>query len=437
MRTQLPRVRLTAFVIGAVLAAGVFLYLNSTFGGPTLLPGTGATYELRASFPDSQNMVSGSLVMYRGFQIGSVESVRIVHGRAQVTFTVDPAYAPLPAGTIVQVGHRTFLQEAYVDVFPGPMRGPRLHAGATVRSVPTVEPDDALQVFDPQTRRLLQSGTAALARGLRSPGAGEQLNGTIDGLDQTIGAIRRLTGTLRGQAPQIATLVRSSATVLGAVADVQRQLVEVIGAGRVVAGTFAGQARALGRGIDGLNAVLAAAQRLLPELRPFLTRATPLLHDAARTARALQPAAVAFGPAVALLRRAQTVLPPASRAAAPFLRDALASARATLPLAAQLRPAVANLVPLLGYIASQIKGWDAFAANVSDAVSHGDSQGPWLQGFVDTTQGGLQGSVAPFSSQLGLCVNPYPGPGDARHPQPYARGHYPKLLPYFPRSGGR
>src|ERR1700722_2865272 len=155
MRTQIPRLRLTAFVVASLAAVGLFLFLNSTFGGPTLVPTGGTPYELRASFPDSQNLVRNSLVMYRGFKVGLVDSVSIVHARAQVTFTIFPQYAPLPAGTIAQVDHRTFLQEAFVNVYPGPMRGARLRSGSFVGSIPTVEPDDALQVFDPETRHLL------------------------------------------------------------------------------------------------------------------------------------------------------------------------------------------------------------------------------------------------------------------------------------------
>jgi hypothetical protein len=47
--------------------------------------------------------------------------------------------------------------------------------------------------------------------------------------------------------------------------------------------------------------------------------------------------------------------------------------------------------------------------------------------------GGLAGTNLPCTSALGLCVNPYPPPGDASKPQPYKLGSYPRLVPYFPR----
>ncbi len=432
MRTQVPRIRLTVFLIAAAAALGLFLYLNSTFGGPTLLP-TGSQYELKASFPDSQNLVEKSLVMYRGFQIGYVDSVNIVHGRAQVTFTISSGYGPLPVGTIAQVDHRTFLQEPFVNIYPGRMSGRKLRSGSTIGSVPTVEPDDALQVFDPATRRLLDQGTQSLARGLRAPNAGEEVNGTINGLDQVLVGIHQLATTLHGQEGDISTLVTSSATVLNAIASEQTSLVKLIGSGRTVAQTFANQANAFGGGIDQLNALLSTAQRVLPQVRPFLPRATATLTHAASTARLLTPALVAIAPAVRDARALSYALGASARNASAAFVSTLASERYLLPLARGVLPTVENIVPLLRWFSSQLPGLEAMIANTSDTVNHGDSQGPWFQGFLDVTTGGLLGSSSGCRTSEGLCVNPYPKPGDARDPQPYVPGDFPRLEPYFPK----
>jgi phospholipid/cholesterol/gamma-HCH transport system substrate-binding protein len=432
MRTQIQRVRLTAFSIAALAALGLFLFLNNTFGGPTLIPGAGTPYELKASFPDSQNLVKNSLVMYRGFQVGLVDDVSIVHARAQVTFTIFPQYAPLPAGTTVQVDHRTFLQEPFVNVYPGPTAARQLTTGSVVHGIPTVEPDDALQVFDPQTRRLLDQGTQELARGFRARNAGQEVNDTLNGLDQVLGSIRRLTGALANQEPQISSLVSSSATVLDAIATQQTQLTRLIASGRTVAQTFAANAGAFGSGLDQLNSLLADANTLLPRIRPLLRAAAPVLANAAATANLLRPALAVLRPAVRYARETGLALEPSARAAVPAFIAAIASERWLRPLSRGLIPAVANLVPLLGYIRSQLRGWEAFIANTSDALDHGDSVGPWLQGFLEFTTSGVTGGYARCSSHYGLCVNPYPKPGDAADPQPYVKGDYPKLLPYFP-----
>lgn len=436
MRTDVPRGRLSAFLLAMVLAIGLFLYLNSTFGGPTLLPGGGAPYELRASFPDSQNIVTKSLVMYRGFQIGDVDAVSIVHARAEVTFTIFGKYAPLPQGTMAQIDHRTFLQEAFVNIFPpaGRSHG-TLRNGSLVPSIPTVEPDDALQVFDPETRRLLDQGTSALARGLRSPEAAQELSGTITGLDGVLAGIHGITGALHGQEADIASLMTSSATVLGAVAAQQQQLGTLIGSGRVVAQTFAAQNDAFASGVDQLNGLLQETQTVLPRLRPLAAQATPVLQQAASTARELRPGLASLAPVIADVRSTSLALDPSARAAVPALVATLSAARALTPLARELTPALADLVPLMGYMRSQLSGFESFIGNVAATVDHGDNLGPWLQGFVDVTTGGLIGGDAGCKSTLGLCVNPYPKPGDAYDPQPFQPGSYPQLKPYFSPSG--
>jgi virulence factor Mce-like protein len=432
MRTQIPKARLVTFLCACVAALGLFLYLNSTFGGPTLLPSDGKPYELKTTFQDAQNLVKKSLVMYRGTQVGEVDDVSVQHGAARVAFSVYPQYRPLPAGTIVQVDHRTFLQEPFVNVYPGPMNGPRLADGASVRSIPTVEPDDALQVFDPQTRKLLDQGTQSLARGLRAPNAGDEVNGTISGLDRVLGSIRSLATALHGQEGNISSLVSSSAVVLDAIGSQQDQLTHLIGSGRTVAATLAAQQGALGQGLDQLNALLASAETLLPRTRPLLARATPVLRHAAATARLLLPALVDLGPVVVDARAAGVKLDPSARAAVPAFINTIADERNLLPLAVALSPLVENVSPILGYVDAQLRGVEALIGNLADTLNHGDSQGPWLHGFLALPLSGVLGATAPCTSNLGLCSNAYPRPGDATDPQPYKPGQYPHLQPYFP-----
>jgi phospholipid/cholesterol/gamma-HCH transport system substrate-binding protein len=434
MRTEIPRLRLTAFAFAAAAAIGLFLYLNVTFGGPTLIPGGATAYELHASFPDSQNIVKQSLVMYRGFQVGNVDDVRIARGRALVTFTIDGRYAPLPRGTIAQIDHRTFLQEAFVNISvpPTPLGGATLRTGSAVRSIATVEPDDALQVFDPQTRKLLDQGTSALAGGLRAPNAADEIGGTISGLDGVLVGLHGVFGALQGQESQISSLVTGSATVLGAIATEQQQLAELIGSGRTVAQTFAAEHQAFGTGLDQLNGLLGDTRAVLPALRPLLAAATGVLGRAATTAGELTPAVDALGPAVTDARQTALALDPSARAAAPALIQTLAAARALGPTARRLGPAIANLVPLMGYVAQHISGFESLIGNLAATVDHGDSRGPWLQGFLDVTTGGVLGGDAPCRSTIGLCANPYPKAGDAVNPQPYAPGDFPRLKPYFP-----
>jgi hypothetical protein len=136
---------------------------------------------------------------------------------------------------------------------------------------------------------------------------------------------------------------------------------------------------------------------------------------------------------VGAARQISVELDPSARAAVPAFIALLADERWLAPLATGVRPTVENLIPLMGYIKSQLRGWEAMIANLADTLNHGDSRGPWLQGFLDLTLGGATGSVGPCSSPVGLCTNAYPQPGDATDPQPYRKGQFPRLRPWHPR----
>jgi virulence factor Mce-like protein len=432
VRTQIPGSRLLAVIASAIFALALFLYLNTTFGGPTVNVSGAKRYQLHATVPDSQNLVKKSLVVNRGVQIGEVDDVAVRSGVVHVTFTIFEKYRPVPAGTVAQIGHRTVFGEPIITLRPHGIGGRTLPSGATVRSIPTVMPDDALAVFDPSTRRALNRGTRELARGFRSRNAGARLNATIARLDRTIAGVRAMTTALHGQQDDIATLVRSSAVTLDAVGAREDQVRRLVGSARIVADSLAGEREALGTSIDELDRTLGVADRVLPRMVPLMAAAAPAALHVAATARQLFPALSELRPSVRSARRAVRLLQPTSRTSAPLLRRTRRLETGLLPLARALVPATRNLAPLVGYLRSQWRGWMGFVANIADTVSHGDSDGPWLHGFLLLTPGGVSGTAGGCKDIDGLCVNPYPPPDDALDPQPYKPGSYPKLLPGKP-----
>jgi ABC-type transporter Mla subunit MlaD len=198
----------------------------------------------------------------------------------------------------------------------------------------------------------------------------------------------------------------------------------------VVAQTFADESGALGTGIDDLNALLASAETVLPEIRPLLAQAPPVVQQLTSTADLLRPA---LDPTVHEALATADALGPAANAAVPALKHALVAERYLRPLVVRIHPLVENLVPILGWVRARLTGIEAFIANDADAMDHGDAIGPWLQGFIEVTNTSVTGGDAGCSSPIGLCVNPYPKPGDSSDPQPYVAGDFPHLMPYFPR----
>jgi virulence factor Mce-like protein len=94
----------SAIVIGVSQAFGVF------DGG----------YKLQASFDAAgQGLIKNSDVKIRGVNIGKVESVRLVDGRALVTMTINDGQK-VPTSTTAIVRAKTLFGEKFVDLTPDP-----------------------------------------------------------------------------------------------------------------------------------------------------------------------------------------------------------------------------------------------------------------------------------------------------------------------------
>ncbi|MEY2464939.1 MAG: phospholipid/cholesterol/gamma-HCH transport system substrate-binding protein [Acidimicrobiaceae bacterium] len=77
-------------------------------------------YTLRASFDAAgQGLIKNSDVKIRGVNIGKVEGVKLVNGRAQVTMTINDGQK-VPTSTTAIVRAKTLFGEKFVDLTPAP-----------------------------------------------------------------------------------------------------------------------------------------------------------------------------------------------------------------------------------------------------------------------------------------------------------------------------
>ena len=110
--------------------------------------GTGSgTITASAVFPDVSDLVAGAPVQYANLTVGSVKSISLHDGAAQVLLTVDRS-AGVPADVTAELRQTTILGEHYVSlVAPHP-------GGATLRDGAVI----AHTVFVPGIQQLVQSG---------------------------------------------------------------------------------------------------------------------------------------------------------------------------------------------------------------------------------------------------------------------------------------
>lgn len=432
MRLDLPRRTQLGLLLFTLVTIGLGLLLSARFGGPAVR--TSAPFRVQATLADAQGLAKGSDVLIRGVKAGQVGAVRAAPGgRTRLTLELDRDDVRLiHADATARTGSKTPLGEVFVALDPGSPRARPVAEGARIASAPSVQLDEALEALNPDARRDLRKLLADSGRGLRSPAAGARIGATVTALDDATRAFDDISQTLQGQAGDIAGTVTDAQAMVGALAQRAATLRALIADARRTLD-------AAGADRPALRALLAELPAVTREATGTLAAADGLVRDAQAPVRDLRraasPTAAALRAAPAPLDDLATVLgraPAVRRAATP----ALAALRRALPqLTPALRttgPALADLVPVLDYLAPRRREIAAWFTNTDALGRNGDSKGRWARFFIGLDPATATGLPLGGARQR----NPYPQPGDAAANRPYARGDYPRLMPYLPALRG-
>ncbi len=428
MDHRIPKAGVVIALVCAAAAIASFIFLNLAFEGPSLIKNVGGKpYTLEATFKDTEILPTKQPVLLRGLEVGKVKNVAYNHDSATATvrFSVKEEYAPIHKNAHVWIGERTILGDPYLALEPGSESAGELKTGAKVEARDSVDFDEAFEFLDEEGRTRVKSILGELKDATRAKAGPERLNATVGGLTRTVRELRGLTDSLRGQEEDLAGLARDGAIVLGELGRRERALRTIVGSGRQTLGAFADNAGSLDRGLAEVPGVLDASRRVLAESRPLLRAARPAISDLADAAPLLTPI-LADLPAITT----DTVDIVSRLSGVPTFRELLTVVKLVGPSVPAIEGVARNLVPLLAYTADRSPGLAAFFANLAGATQSGDANGHWLR-TAAVFQGNLS-SDTPASGcpQRDLCFNAYPGPADARDPQPYPPGSYPRLQPF-------
>jgi phospholipid/cholesterol/gamma-HCH transport system substrate-binding protein len=415
-----------------------FIYLNLSFEGPSLIRSViGPGYVVEAEIKDTEAMPTKQPVLIRGLEVGHVTRTEYDYDsqRATIEFTVDDEYAPLHRDATVAVGERTLLGDSYLRLDPGTEDAPEIENGGEVRSVPSVDFDEAFEFLDERGRRHTKTILEELARATSSERGAARLNSTVGELTRTTAELRALTEALRGQEDEIAGLVDDSATVLGELGRREAALRAIVASGRSTLDALAANTASLDRGLAELPLLLDAGRRVLANSRPLLEQAGPLVRELRRAAPELRPV-LADLPAIT----ADTVDVVSGLSAVPTLRRTLEVLNLIGPSVPGIEAATRNLVPLLDYTASRARSIGAFFANFASVTAHGDSTGKWARFGVILEMGELLDQPTPATCRpeddvapnQGFCHNAYPTADDPLDNEPYVPGTYPRQRPFDP-----
>lgn len=414
-------------VLFAGSCIGLLIFLWTSFGGS--IPFAPEGYRFTVEFDQAVQLADQSDVRISGVSVGKVISVGLDHhtGKTRAVIQIDRQFAPRPADTRAILRAKSLLGETFVELTPGSQNGPKLPDGGqlpTGHVAPTVQLDQILSTFDPQTRRAfqtwMQQGRIALTN------RGQDFNAAFAELYPFATNVNSVLTVLNRQTAATRALLREGGLVFGAIGRSPTQLQGFVRNSNAVFSTTASRNAALAGAVRAFPAFTAATRLTIARLDRFAQFTKPLIDE-------LIPAAVKLNPvlqrlpvlAPELLRLVTKVAPltSASKQGFPALGKFL---NESVPLLTRLRPYLGGVVPVINYINTYRREIAAFFANSSATT----------EGRQPAAQGGVQHYVRISNPINPEVVAAYPRRLSTNRGNPYlAPGAYAQLLKGLPVFG--
>jgi phospholipid/cholesterol/gamma-HCH transport system substrate-binding protein len=359
--------RILTMVAFTLSCFGIVLFLWLSFGGSVPLRPKG--YQVHVAFPEATQLAQSAEVRISGVKVGRVRSVEPNEdtGLTDAVIEVDSRYAPIPRNTRAILRQKTLLGETYVELSPGgPGQGlqNKLADGGTLpegQVSETVELDEILRTFDPETRR--QFTVWMDQQGLAVGGNAEAINDSLglltpfaENTDEVLAVLRRQSGDTR-------RLIRDTGEVFAALTERQGQLRELISNSNRVWEVTARRNQELAETFQVLPTFLRESRETTRRLTRFAEDTDPLIDQLRPAARELSPTLVDLNALAPDLRGFFKDLNPlvrVSRTGLPATEQVLEN---TEPLLARLDPFLRQFTPIVDYLGLYRREIAAFFAN--------------------------------------------------------------------------
>ena len=274
-------------------AVGVGLVVVAAVLVAFVLFGRGGGYHVTAEFDNAGQLVKGSEVRVAGVAVGTVTDIKVTDaGTADVTFSVDDAYAPLRVGTEATVKPTSLsgIANRFIDLQLGPDNGSEIADGGRIDADHTntaVELDEVFSLFDPSTRSSLRKVIRGQAVQLR--GEGVQLRRGIHYLNPALSTGSRLFEQLTRDEPLLRRFLVDSSTLVHALAERRGDLTGVVSNLNATFGALGSQQASLADSVERLPPFLRRANTTFVNLRATLDDVDPLVNAAKPVATRLGP----------------------------------------------------------------------------------------------------------------------------------------------------
>jgi phospholipid/cholesterol/gamma-HCH transport system substrate-binding protein len=415
--------RIAVMVAFALSCFGLLLFLWLAFGGPIPLKPKG--YRVSASFQEASQLASEADVRISGVPVGKVKTIENDPrtGRSTVTMELEAKYSPLPSDAKAMLRQKTLLGETYVELTPGTEQAKKVPEGGSLPEgnvSETVELDEILRTFDPETRDAFQEWMQTQAQAI--DGHGRDLNDALGNLGPFAEDAAVLVDILNRQEPAVTRLISNTGVVFEALTERGDQLRELIENSNRVFQTTAQRDRELQEAFIALPTFERESRQTVDRLTQFARDTDPLVTQLRPAARELSPTLrdlSALAPDLEAFFREINPLIDASRRGFPAAEQVLEDLR---PLLAQVDPALRQLNPILDYLGLYKRELTAFFANTVAAT----------QATTVSEDGPLHylRTQNPFNPE-NLAV--WPKRFHSNRPNPYALpGHFDKIRTGLP-----
>jgi phospholipid/cholesterol/gamma-HCH transport system substrate-binding protein len=272
-----------------VAALAVFLVIHST----------SKSYEVKAQFVNSSQLVKGSPVQSGGVPIGSVSDIGVTpNGQALVTMKIKKD-GPLRRGTLAQIKQLSLSGEAnrYIDLTFPSSRAAKIPNGGRIEEADTrsaVDLDELFDTLDAPTRRSLQDFIKGNAE--QFVGHTKQANEGLRYLSPLLSTSSRLFNQVSRDTPLLQGFLVNSARLVTDLAERRDSLASLIGNLDVTTRAIGDQRVALADAIQRLPPFMRRANSTFVDLRHALDDVDPLVD-------ASKPVAARLGPFLSEARR--------------------------------------------------------------------------------------------------------------------------------------
>ena len=279
-------------VLFALTCFGLLLFLWLAFGGPVPLKPKG--YRFHTSFAESGQLALEADVRISGVPVGKVKTIDAEQadgprGRGDPAAVARTRRCRQDARAILR--QKTLLGETYVELTPGSSSADTIPEGGELASTQvsdTVELDEILRSFDPETRANFQEWMQTQAQAI-GDGRGQDLNDALGNLAPFAEDTATIVDVLNRQEEALSQLVANTGIVFGALSERDGQLRSLIENTDSVFAATAARDSELQATFRALPTFEDESRKTFERLDEFQRETDPLITQLRPAARELSP----------------------------------------------------------------------------------------------------------------------------------------------------